>query len=404
MTEFQSPYSADLTTCFRFGQEVADIATDVIRTIGATNPLIGNSGMNSTVGPVSAPNCIVSRTNLAIFEQLVLRQGMIEKCSIGDKQRRALLEQLMDVALLKQGKRGHSPELRGYRDWEDLERHAGSGRNQQLKSFHRLIERFGDAYLSDLVSRTSKKENEAQITLTTAHRSKGQEWNRVIVHSDFEDRFEQAANSGSSPFRRKINLKEETRLLYVAITRGREQVQIPPKLLRRFASGFQESSVREESIDIAGKTNLSANPSPMLRKSETVRPRSSSIELHRQHVVSRNGARLAGTKPSSSLISPEISRLVEASRARESAIVSASLRNPVAVEQPEPEGVALKRGNEVLHPRYGRGTILQDYDPNGPDAAEQKQKGIKVQFGPVVSVLRGDRACGLRRFPKVPPF
>lgn len=42
MTEVQIPHEAALTTCFRFGQAIADAAFKVIRTIGADKPLQGH--------------------------------------------------------------------------------------------------------------------------------------------------------------------------------------------------------------------------------------------------------------------------------------------------------------------------------------------------------------------------
>lgn len=68
----------------------------------------------------------------------------------------------------------------------------------------------------------------------------------------------------------------------------------------------------------------------------------------------------------------------------------ASQRTSVEAEcpLPLPEERALYEGDTVSHPRFGQGTMLQDFDPFGATAEEQRRRGVRVRFGPVTTVLR----------------
>lgn len=60
---------------------------------------------------------------------------------------------------------------------------------------------------------TVTNEREADITVSTAHRSKGLEWERVVLGDDFQDI--------ADPLMSEQERRDETNLLYVAVTRAR---------------------------------------------------------------------------------------------------------------------------------------------------------------------------------------
>ncbi|BEL96232.1 hypothetical protein SM14BL09_33850 [Serratia marcescens] len=57
-------------------------------------------------------------------------------------------------------------------------------------------------------------ESQAQVTVSTAHRSKGLEWPVVVLDEDFADI--------TDPLMTERERTDETNLLYVAVTRTRE--------------------------------------------------------------------------------------------------------------------------------------------------------------------------------------
>jgi DNA helicase-2/ATP-dependent DNA helicase PcrA len=68
------------------------------------------------------------------------------------------------------------------------------------------------------------------VTLSTVHRVKGREWNRVIVFG---------ATAGLMPHRLAFDVEEERRVLHVAVTRARERVVV-------LADGSRPSPFLEE--------------------------------------------------------------------------------------------------------------------------------------------------------------
>ncbi|HFU7919836.1 TPA: ATP-binding domain-containing protein, partial [Escherichia coli] len=60
---------------------------------------------------------------------------------------------------------------------------------------------------------TVTNEQEADITVSTAHRSKGLEWSLVVLDDDFQDI--------TDPLISEQERRDETNLLYVAVTRAR---------------------------------------------------------------------------------------------------------------------------------------------------------------------------------------
>jgi hypothetical protein len=95
----------------------------------------------------------------------------------------------------------------------------------------KLVEAHGEHGLRACLQKVSPTENNADVTISTVHKAKGCEWGRVWVTDDF------------SPYRKDRDGKEsvdeaEMRLLYVAITRGRESVRVPDVLVTRL--GLQQ--------------------------------------------------------------------------------------------------------------------------------------------------------------------
>ena len=246
MTQVRTELESSLTLCFRFGQPIAEAAFQVIRTLGAREPLRGNPERTARIGQVTEPECVITRTNMALMEELARREEIIHRCSLGKKQRKSLLLQLNDVVLLKQEKLAFSDELRGYRSWDDVHRHVELGTNPQLRSFCRLVDTFGEQRLIGLVKRTCSGERADAISFTTAHRSKGQQWNRVVLSADFFNKFQIAMESDRSrdgSYLQDENWQEEVRLFYVALTRAREEVQLPAALLSYFEiAGSQDAA------------------------------------------------------------------------------------------------------------------------------------------------------------------
>jgi superfamily I DNA/RNA helicase len=70
-------------------------------------------------------------------------------------------------------------------------------------------------------------EEQSDVTISTAHKAKGREWKTVRLMDDFlrsqPKRSQAKTTNGDDP--------AELRLLYVALTRAREVIYLPPSIL-----------------------------------------------------------------------------------------------------------------------------------------------------------------------------
>ncbi|HAM4872599.1 TPA: ATP-binding domain-containing protein, partial [Escherichia coli] len=89
-------------------------------------------------------------------------------------------------------------------------------------------------------------EKDADITVSTAHRSKGLEWPVVILDEDFADI--------TDPLMPEDERRDETNLLYVAVTRARKTLVLN-SLMRQLA----EEAGRDEQSQKATEASPSEN-------------------------------------------------------------------------------------------------------------------------------------------------
>jgi superfamily I DNA/RNA helicase len=116
------------------------------------------------------------------------------------------------------GQRAYRPtSLALFESWQDVQEYAHSFAGRDLLPIIQIIDREGPDYLRNLLSRISP-ETEVDYVVSTMHRAKGLEWNRVRVAGDFRFKTEDDG--------RVTMTEEEKRLLYVALTRGRQLLDV----------------------------------------------------------------------------------------------------------------------------------------------------------------------------------
>ncbi|EPH5483665.1 ATP-binding domain-containing protein, partial [Escherichia coli] len=112
--------------------------------------------------------------------------------------------------------RMHSDRLRrDYRNFDEYRHIAKVTKDVEMNQSIRLLELCFPLpkKLELLREHTVTNEREADITVSTAHRSKGLEWVRVVLGDDFQDI--------ADPLMSEQERRDETNLLYVAVTRAR---------------------------------------------------------------------------------------------------------------------------------------------------------------------------------------
>ncbi|MFC0402984.1 3'-5' exonuclease [Paraburkholderia rhizosphaerae] len=209
-----------LTESFRFGHTFAALASRILRLLGERTPLRGQSAIQSRLvegGETPPVDAILCRKNVTVVGALAngLRDG--HKVAV-----RANVEDILAFAdgadRLKRGERAYRPtSLALFESWSDVQEYARSYAGRDLLPIVQIIDREGTDFLRALLSRISP-ESEADYVISTVHRAKGLEWDRVRVTGDFRFKTEDDG--------RTTMAEDEKRLLYVALTRARRMLDV----------------------------------------------------------------------------------------------------------------------------------------------------------------------------------
>lgn len=113
---------------------------------------------------------------------------------------------------LMNGQSVDHPELGAFKSWGEVVEYAKGDEGADLAPWVRLIEEHGSQAIRDVCnnSLSEKQAHLADVQVVTAHRSKGLEWDRVLIAGDFKP------PKDGRPIR-----PEDLRLMYVAVTRAR---------------------------------------------------------------------------------------------------------------------------------------------------------------------------------------
>lgn len=103
-----------------------------------------------------------------------------------------------------------------FSSWGEVQEYAEQdSAAAELKAIVELVDAYGPQQIVAAVNRMVV-EDQARVVVSTVHKSKGREWNRVRIGDGFTPVDEQASARGVHP--------AEARLIYVAVTRARAQL------------------------------------------------------------------------------------------------------------------------------------------------------------------------------------
>lgn len=202
-----------LTQSFRFGPAVAEIANQVLSLIASAEiRLVGYDKIASVVAPIAEPDVVLTRTN-AEAVRTVLGAIADEKTFHlvgGGKDVISFCQAAQD---LQNGIRTDHPELAPFESWDEVQTYVDEDeQGSDLKLLVKLIDEFTAAKIIGALS-TQAKEDEAELVVSTAHKSKGRQWGSVQIAGDFDEE-------------RILKSDDEKRLLYVAVTRAQFELDV----------------------------------------------------------------------------------------------------------------------------------------------------------------------------------
>ncbi|MEY9906098.1 hypothetical protein ABIA35_002315 [Catenulispora sp. MAP12-49] len=248
-----------LTESFRFGPPIADEANRWLAHAGSEMRLTGRGPGDSAVRALDRPDAVLCRGNADAMREVLthLDQGIPVALVGGGKELRRLAEAAID---LKAGRRTSHPELFLFANWGEVQDYADSDPEaQSLRTIVNLIDSFGPDTIIDAVGRLSD-EQEARVIISTAHKSKGREWNTVRIGAGFH-----APSFDENGLQRPLRA-DEARLIYVAVTRARHVLDqsslswIGDYEKRAVETGSRPSTEALAGLPLTGQLKFSESP------------------------------------------------------------------------------------------------------------------------------------------------
>ena len=205
-----------LTESFRFGPAIADVANSILALKGETTQIVGRNPDRGTVGPLPPDlrHTIICRTNAGLIQHAINLAGKYRLYVVGGTAEVASLV-TSALALWRGDRNGVThPRVRPFTSWKMFEQVASSTRDRELKMIAKLIADHGHRIPSVIqqLQASLVAESDADIVLTTAHKSKGRQWDVVVLSDDFPKLLNDADEV--------VMDDDELNLLYVAATRA----------------------------------------------------------------------------------------------------------------------------------------------------------------------------------------
>lgn len=234
MDKIETVHTTYLTQSFRFGDVIAAIATKALRLLGEQTPLRGNPTKVSRIGPIDNPDAILARTNASTLSAIIdslEKQNQPHLVGGTDDLKRLL----KGVIKLKNNEPCDAPELFGFQNWQEVVAFAKSDEGAELLMFVNLVEIHGEMRLLWAINRCVE-ETKSDITISTAHKAKGRQWKTVRLSDDFlkSSSANPMATNHTEKDTKKLSAIDpaELRLLYVALTRAKDELEIPESILQ----------------------------------------------------------------------------------------------------------------------------------------------------------------------------
>jgi F-box protein, helicase, 18 len=284
-----------LSHSFRFDDEIAYIANKVLgwkKHLGLTAEVqVIGDGKRSEV---CFHKATLARTNLGLLVNAIgqWHSGKIKKVFFeGNINSYTFADEgasLYDVINLHNGKFDKIKDqlLGSMKSLKELEEYIEKTEDTSLRSIVEVVKEYGNDLpwlIKDLKENHVSTKQEADMIFSTIHRCKGMEYDEVTLLNDFiteEKLIRNITESNDKQLKdsEKDRLAEEVNILYVAITRARNKLIIPPELnplqsvqvkvqdmpnyRKKYTKGIDEfESLRSSRLSFSSKTsgNMTTN-------------------------------------------------------------------------------------------------------------------------------------------------
>ena len=257
--QFDGVKSYTLSKTFRFGAPIAMVANQILNRIdGSDVRIVPDLSISSGVrimdnNPVmdfynlSDADAVICRSNRLLIETAMglLGTGAKVYCATDTKM---IVDIAADYRELEYGGKAKSPMMKQFRTAAEVDRFVNKQRaanagievddndddveaevDEILMSILTAVVSNGAAKVLAAMKNCEDNEDNADVVVSTIHKSKGRQWNHVVINWDMRA-FGRTSNENA--------LNDELMLLYVAITRARELVSIPEAMFKTLGVTF----------------------------------------------------------------------------------------------------------------------------------------------------------------------
>ena len=207
-----------LSRSFRFGNEISRLANIIITAKNETQVLCGTAGIETKVtgNNLTAPFTVLCRTNARIIEKILAFQKHKLHVVGGVSEILNLAKSGYALYSGNKDKVSHS-KLKHFKSWEAMLHFNHKYQDPDITFLAKLIKEHKGSFkkiINQIEEACYIEEGKAEVTLSTIHKSKGREWDNVVLEDDF------------IIFTNEVPLEEilvydveELNLIYVGITR-----------------------------------------------------------------------------------------------------------------------------------------------------------------------------------------
>lgn len=212
-----------LTQSFRCPQSISKLANEYLMLLNAPRDFKGTTRIKKS--DKKAQNTVICRTNAKLFDIAV--NNLDKKLFLVGGVASYNFDELLDVQnlLFKKHEWIKNPFIAKFKDVKELfsyvEETGEIDLKQRIFILFKYIHSDIKKLIKDITKQCVKEQSKAELILSTGHKSKGLEWDNVEIIDDFLNIRQELEEKDEL----KI-AKEELNLLYVAITRAKNSLNI----------------------------------------------------------------------------------------------------------------------------------------------------------------------------------
>lgn len=231
-----------LTKSFRFGQQVADLATYIIN---GEMQIEGAEWVDSKVIDLLPQQyTMLFRTNAGLIDRAVhlIGQGKKVRCEVDTYKFEQQLKSA-EALLFEDYKNVKDETVALYSKWSDLL--DALDEHVELKRVVDIVLAGKTQMYLKALYRLKKQQGVYDILMITAHKSKGMEWDNVVIADDFPvDKILDVGANGNYN-------EQEVNLFYVACTRAKLNIKLPQEFIDTYNEhlDYLNNDTQYEDID-----------------------------------------------------------------------------------------------------------------------------------------------------------